>query len=64
MKTLREIVAIEDPACIDQHQWGGVKYCPYRYPYLEKYLKEKELMGECPEEGISCRECWDREVEE
>lgn len=51
--TFREKLAKEHPDCINEIFMGGAKYCPFKYGY-------ESQRDDCS--GITCAECWDREI--
>lgn len=55
--TYREKLAKEHPDKIDETKLGGCVGCPVLYGY-----EEEPIPGFC--QGITCQECWDREIPE
>lgn len=55
--TYREKLAKEHPDKIDETKLGGCVGCPVAYGY-----DDEPTPGFC--QGITCQECWDREIPE
>ena len=57
--TFREKLKEEHPEAVNEYYTGGAARCPCSWGY-----EEKQACKQKPNKGMSCRECWSREMEE
>ena len=49
----------EHPEAVNEYYTGGAARCPCSWGY-----EEKQACKQKPNKGMSCRECWSREMED
>lgn len=59
MPTYREKLKEEHPEAVKEYATGGAVGCPCAYGYEKGQPCKRKKMKD-----MSCRECWDREMEE